>query len=118
MPEHSLNTFLTEPLIEMPESIQKFIYGADLENAYAVMRALAHPLRLKIMRTIHEHGTIHVNRIYTLLQIEQSIASQHLRVLRDAGLVTTTREGKYIHYSLHYDRIKQIASSIDTFLAS
>lgn len=102
----------------MPESIKEFIYGAELENAYAVMRALAHPLRLKIMRTIHEHGTIHVNRIYSLLQIEQSIASQHLRVLRDANLVTTTREGKYIHYSLNYEKVKQVASSIETFLAS
>ena len=84
----------------MPESIQKFIHGAELEKASAVMRAITHPLRMQILRTIHEHGSLQVNRIYSLLHIEQSIASQHLRILRDAKLVTTSREGKYIIIAL------------------
>lgn len=102
----------------MPESIQKFIHGAELEKASAVMRAITHPLRMQILRTIHEHGSLQVNRIYSLLHIEQSIASQHLRVLRDAKLVTTTREGKYIIYSINYEKIKAVSSSIETFLST
>lgn len=102
----------------MPESIQKLIGGAELEKASAVMRAITHPLRMHILRTIHEHGSLQVNRIYSLLQIEQSIASQHLRILRDAKLVTTSREGKFIIYTLNYEKIKVVFSSVETFLSS
>jgi DNA-binding transcriptional ArsR family regulator len=35
------------------------------------------------------------------MDIEQSVASQHLRILRDAGLVYTQRRGKFVEYLLH-----------------
>jgi ArsR family transcriptional regulator len=57
-----------------------------------------------------------VNKIYNTLKLEQSITSQHLRILRDAGLVNTTRDGKYIHYTVNYAKIAHVVSSVDDFL--
>jgi len=81
---------------------------ANLDVAAEIMRALAHPLRLQILSFIDKKGTTHVNRIYTALKLEQSITSQHLRILRSAGLVKTERDGKFIFYSLDYKKISEV----------
>ena len=56
-----------------------------LEYSSELLRALAHPLRLQILEFIDKHQEINVNKIYNTLNIEQSITSQHLKVLRMAG---------------------------------
>jgi DNA-binding transcriptional ArsR family regulator len=87
----------------------------QLQVASEILRALAHPLRLKILEFIDQNDAINVNKIYNTLKLEQSITSQHLRILRLAGIVDTEREGKYIHYSINYDRIKNTVESIQRF---
>jgi len=76
-----------------------------LRVAAGIMRALAHPLRMRIIGVIDSKENACVTDIYEDLQIEQSVASQHLRILRQAELVQTQREGKFIFYSLNYDRL-------------
>ena len=87
-----------------------------LEVSSELLRALAHPLRLKILAFIDSQKTINVNQIYTSLSLEQSIVSQHLRVLRQADLVKTERDGKFIHYSVDYARIEKAVRAIRNFL--
>lgn len=90
--------------------------GERLRPAALILRALAHPLRLNILRVIHEHnGVANVGEIYSTLNIEQSIASQHLRILRQADLVKTRRDLKFVYYSLDYERLARTAKAI-TFL--
>jgi ArsR family transcriptional regulator len=50
-----------------------------LQVSTELMRALAHPLRMKILEFLDQNKNIQVNQIYNTLKIEQSIASQHLR---------------------------------------
>lgn len=87
-----------------------------LQNAAEILRALAHPLRMKILEFIDQNGTINVNKIYNTLNLEQSITSQHLRILRMAGLVITQREGKFIHYSINYDKVGNSVTAIHSYL--
>ncbi|MGK0363499.1 MAG: DNA-binding transcriptional ArsR family regulator [Saprospiraceae bacterium] len=87
-----------------------------LADSSEILRALAHPLRMRILEFIDENGTINVNKIYNTLKLEQSITSQHLRILRIAGLVETSREGKFIHYSINYDRLTHSMNAINVFL--
>jgi ArsR family transcriptional regulator len=79
------------------------------------MRALAHPLRLRILAFIDRHGTINVNKIYGALKIEQSITSQHLRILRTAGILHSERDGKFIHYSIDYSILARVAKAMQNF---
>jgi len=58
-----------------------------LELSSEILRAIAHPLRLKILEFIDQNDLINVNKIYNTLKLEQSITSQHLRILRNAGLL-------------------------------
>lgn len=92
------------------------INNEKLQKSSETLRALAHPLRLRIIEFIDEQGTINVNKIYNTLNLEQSITSQHLRILRKAGLVHTEREGKFIHYSIDYDNISTAVQAINNFL--
>ncbi len=79
-----------------------------LKKSALVLRALNHKLRQQILRLIADNGSIAVTEIYVKLRLEQSVASQHLAILRKAGFVKTKREGKYIYYSSNLSRIRQL----------
>jgi DNA-binding transcriptional ArsR family regulator len=92
------------------------IDDAKLQVSSDILRALAHPLRMKILEFIDKNKSINVNKIYNSMKLEQSITSQHLKILRATGLVHTHREGKYIHYSLDYPKIAAANKAIGIFL--
>ena len=76
------------------------------------MRALSHQLRLRIIAFIDKQRVTNVNQIYSSIKIEQSITSQQLKILRDAGLVNAKRDGKFIYYSLNYDKLNNISKML------
>lgn len=92
------------------------INNEKLKDSSEILRAIAHPLRMKILEFIDQSDTINVNKIYNTLKLEQSITSQHLRILRVAGLVNTERDGKFIHYSIDYSKIANTVTAINHFL--
>lgn len=93
------------------------IDSLKLELSSEILRALAHPLRLQIVAFIDQNKRINVNKIYNTLKLEQSITSQHLKILRDAEILETKRTGKYIFYSLNYPRIERSTIAVNNFLA-
>lgn len=92
------------------------INSEKLAQSTQVLRALTHPLRMKILHFIDKHHSVNVNKIYNTLKLEQSITSQHLKILRINGLVIARKEGKCMYYSLDYDRIKMTVSLINDFV--
>ncbi|MES2645719.1 MAG: metalloregulator ArsR/SmtB family transcription factor [Bacteroidota bacterium] len=79
-----------------------------LKKADLIIRALNHKLRLQIIRLLHDKDELTVTEIYVKLRLEQSVASQHLAILRRAGIVKTRRDGKFIYYSISPSRIDEI----------
>ena len=79
-----------------------------IKKAALVLRALNHKLRQLILKTIDEHKRITVTELYVKLRLEQSVASQHLAILRKAEIVNTVREGKFIFYTINEERIDEI----------
>lgn len=82
---------------EMPYTFQ------FLETATEVLRAIAHPHRLLIVEMLFQQKTMNVTEIYERLGIEQAVASHHLRILKDRGIVQVRRDGKNSNYSLTSD---------------
>jgi DNA-binding transcriptional ArsR family regulator len=80
----------------------------QLKKSAAILRALNHKLRQQIIRLLNESKKMTVTEIYVKLRLEQSVASQHLAILRIAQLVITKRDGKFIFYSVNYERIEEI----------
>jgi len=80
----------------------------ELKKAAMIYRAINHNLRQDIVRLIHNSGGITVTEIYRKLNLEQSVASQHLAILRRAGFVRTERDRRFIYYKVNYDAFKNI----------
>jgi DNA-binding transcriptional ArsR family regulator len=87
------------------------------KKAALVLRALNHKLRQAIIKLIDDKKTITVTELYVKMKIEQSVASQHLAILRRAGILSTTREGKFIHYTVNYPRVAEVMKFVDDLLA-
>lgn len=86
---------------------------AELRKAVLVLRAVNHKLRQRIIDLLEDGGSMTVTDIYIKLRLEQSVASQHLAILRRAGVVKTERQGKFIYYSLDTDRLAQISRLVE-----
>jgi len=63
------------------------------------MKLLSDQTRLFVLEQLLE-GSKNVSELNALLKIDQSLLSHHLKVLRDAGLVQTRREGKTVRYAI------------------
>ncbi len=87
-----------------------------VKKASLILRALNHKLRQQIIRLLDENKKMPVTEIYVKLRLEQSVASQHLAILRRAGIVAPQREGKFIYYGINYTRVKQINEIIDSLV--
>ncbi len=80
-----------------------------IKNAAMTLRSINHKLRQQILKLLEENKRMKVTDIYVKLRLEQSVASQHLAILRRANIVRTERMGKEIYYSLNNNRIEQVA---------
>jgi DNA-binding transcriptional ArsR family regulator len=80
----------------------------QVKKSSLILRALNHKLRQQILKLLEEQRKLTVTEIYVQLRLEQSVASQHLAILRRAGIVKTEREGKFIYYGLNHQRIAEI----------
>lgn len=87
---------------------QEFPLSAHLE----VLKAIAHPLRLQIMEFIHKNDEVNVNKIYNTLHLEQSITSQHLKVMRNAGVVISHKKERFVYYALDYALLRKLGLSL------
>lgn len=88
----------------------------QLKKAALILRAINHKLRQQILKLLHQNGKMTVTEIYVKLRLEQSVASQHLAILRKAGYVNTLRDGKFIFYSVNYSRLDQVHSIVHDLL--
>lgn len=93
-----------------------------LRKAVLVLRAVNHKLRQRILDLLEDQErlaakakpgqniseSMTVTDIYIKLRLEQSVASQHLAILRRAGVVKTQRQGKFIYYRRDKNRIKKM----------
>lgn len=77
----------------------------QMRKAAMVLRAINHPLRQQMLKILHQAGKMTVTELYHKLMLEQSVTSQHLAILRTAGLVITERKAKNIFYSVNHKRL-------------
>ncbi|GGE57633.1 ArsR/SmtB family transcription factor [Priestia taiwanensis] len=89
-------------------------FGYDekqLERYADLLKTLAHPVRLCIVKGLIEKGTCNVSMMHTCLNMPQSTISQHLAKLKQANVVTSKRNGLEMFYSVEN---KQVIALVDT----
>lgn len=95
----------------------------DIEQAAEIFKALSDPTRLKLVRLLNDcppgicqGGALCVNALAHQLGVSQSAVSQHLRVLKQAGLVRGSRNGTFKHYSLDPDGLAKYKIALEDTL--
>ena len=79
----------------------------EIEELAEIFKALSAPTRLRLVLLLGENeGALCVNALANRLHISQSAVSQHLRILRQTGLVRSVRRGSSKHYILNQDSLK------------
>ena len=82
--------------------------GAD------VFRAVSDPTRRAILDRLAE-GPAPATSLQAGFQMSQPAISQHLRVLREAGLVGVRRQGRYRHYHLRPEKLRAVHDWVETY---
>jgi ArsR family transcriptional regulator len=100
--------------------IEKPLLDSETANEQAALfAALADPSRLKLLQILcrqNPPGCRCVNNLTQLMGITQSAVSQHLRILKSAGLVTGERRGFRIHYFVNPDGLKRCQALLSAAL--
>lgn len=87
----------------MKKKIDKF------ENTTELLKAMAHPVRLKILKNLIDNGPTKVGSMQEIFQIQQPVVSAHLGKLRRAGILVTNRRGTEIYYKVESEFILRLA---------
>jgi len=85
--------------------------GVNYEKVSETLKALAHPARLKIVSGLLK-DECNVGQIQKVLRLPQSTISQHLRILKNAGIIKGRREGTRTCYRVIDLRVREVMEII------
>ena len=92
-----------------PTRTKDAITPAD-EQLAELAKALGHPARVAILRQLAEEGECICGQIVSALPLAQATVSQHLKVLKDAGLVQGEIDGPRVCYALNPDAFRPLSA--------
>ena len=81
-------------------------------DTMTVLKALSDETRMKILRLLLSNNYC-VRALSKNLDISEAAVSQHLRILREAGLITGTKQSYYVHYHVEKDVLHALAADIE-----
>ena len=74
--------------------------SSNIKSSASLFKSIGHPIRLKIILTLADHGEMTVTALTNYLKIDQPVMSLHLAVLRKANLILVRKQGKQSVYSI------------------
>ena len=80
-----------------------------------VFRALGHPVRVQIMRILNDEGACFAGDITRRLPVVASTASQHFKILREAGLINDAVDGPHRYYSVDKQSLLELKDWVRKF---
>ncbi|MCM2359564.1 MAG: metalloregulator ArsR/SmtB family transcription factor [Geobacteraceae bacterium] len=78
-----------------------------LEEKALLLRTLGHPVRLKIVAGLAGGGSC-VKEIWECLELPQAVVSQHLKVMKENGILEACRDGARVRYSLKDQQLAEL----------
>jgi ArsR family transcriptional regulator len=85
--------------------------SASIEFGATRFRALGDPTRLRVIQEL-AGGTRCVRELRERIEVAGPLLSHHLAVLRDAGIVTSTRRGRWVDYTLDQDTLTNLVDTV------
>lgn len=87
----------------------------EKEMIVKVFKALGHPIRYEIVRFLIEEPKC-VCELNEDVKFSQSNLSQHLRILKEAGILKSEKQGLKIFYSISNEKVKDIVENAESFI--
>jgi DNA-binding transcriptional ArsR family regulator len=84
----------------------------QLEKAANLLKAIAHPMRIAILKFLDDGKQLNVTEIHEHLNIEQSTTSHHLGILKDKGILSSKRDGKNTYYYIKNEHLSSIIECV------
>lgn len=84
-----------------------------VESQAEKLKSISHPIRLSIVKGLIEEGQCNVNGIKEKLDLPQSTVSQHLQVLRNAGIVQGEKDGTIVNYRVVDEKMAEVIKILD-----
>jgi len=104
------------PKTNLLKSLAPSLNHLSIKKAALTFRAINHPLRQDMIKLIDSKGHVSVTDLFVEMRLEQSVASQHLAILRRAGIVKPEREGKFMYYKLNIEKIQLLNQLVTDLL--
>ena len=92
------------------------LFDEVLRERAILFKALAHPARLQILQFLAETKTCISGDITEVLPLSRTTVNQHLKELKDAGLIQGHVSGVNTNYCLDYSKIKEMKETLSGFL--
>jgi ArsR family transcriptional regulator, arsenate/arsenite/antimonite-responsive transcriptional repressor len=92
------------------------LFSTELQNCSILFKALAHPARLAILKYLAETKTCITGDIADEIPLGRTTVNQHLKELKDAGLIQGTTEGAKTCYCLDPKRICELKKLMDKLI--
>lgn len=73
-----------------------------------MLKCIGHPVRLRVIELLDESGALNVGAVCSALELEQAVASQHLTLMRDRGILTSRRDGVNVYYEIADEKVPQV----------
>lgn len=87
--------------------------GPEADDELAKLaKAIGHPARVRIVRMLSRKEARVCSQIVDELPLAQSTVSEHLRILKEAGLVRSSQDGPRIGYCINFDTLRKLKALI------
>jgi len=84
----------------------------DFDSLASLFKALSHPVRVQIVAGLLQKDECHVNKMVEKMELPQPVISQHLTVLKAAGIIIGCRKGNLICYKLANEQVRAMLQGI------
>ena len=90
----------------------------DLESMAAACKAVSHPARLAILQALALRGACFCGEIVDLMPLSQATVSQHLKILKNAGLITGEIDGPRSCYCINTKTMRELRQRFENLFGS
>jgi len=107
------NSLCCPPAEPKLQSELQVLEGADADEELAKLaKAIAHPARVRIVRMLSRKEARVCSQIVGELPLAQSTVSEHLRILKEAGLIRSSQDGPRVGYCINFDTLRKLKALI------
>jgi len=90
----------------------------EIERLALAFKALSHPARLAILQTLAKRGTCICGEIVEVMPLSQATVSQHLKILKEASLISGEIDGQKSCYCINTDAVRTLRTRFEALFGS